>query len=38
VTEQLLPGQIARFSIVRGAARKTLAVHLVERPARPSTG
>jgi S1-C subfamily serine protease len=36
VTEQLLPGQTARFAIVRGNARRTLAVRLAERPSRPS--
>ncbi len=36
VTEQLLPGQTARFSIVRGTVRRTLAVRLAERPPHPS--
>ena len=36
VTEQLLPGQIAHFAIVRGATRRTLTVRLAERPTRPS--
>jgi S1-C subfamily serine protease len=31
VSERLLPGQIATFSIVRGKARKTIRVRLAER-------
>ncbi len=37
VTEQLLPGQTATFTVVRGAARRTLAVRLAERPPTPSS-
>src|SRR5439155_16529731 len=37
VTEQLLPGQVAHFTVVRGAVRKTIAARLVERPPRPNT-
>ena len=35
VSERLRPGQVAVFSIVRGSTRRTVAVHLSERPANP---
>ncbi len=36
VTDQLLPGQVARFTVVRGGVRKTIAVRLIERPLNPN--
>jgi S1-C subfamily serine protease len=36
VTEELLPGQVARFTIVRGSQRRTVSVRLVERPLHPN--
>ncbi|HZQ83030.1 MAG TPA: trypsin-like peptidase domain-containing protein [Gaiellaceae bacterium] len=32
VATQLLPGQVARFTVVRGSARRTVRVKLTERP------
>ncbi len=31
VSERLLPGEVARFTIVRGPARKVVSVRLAER-------
>lgn len=38
VGQELEPGQIARFGVVRGAARRTIPVRLVRRPAVPVSG
>jgi S1-C subfamily serine protease len=34
VTNRLLPGRLATFSVVRGEKRLTIAVRLAERPSR----
>jgi S1-C subfamily serine protease len=34
VTNSLLPGRVATFSVVRGDKRLTIAVRLAERPSR----
>jgi S1-C subfamily serine protease len=34
VTNRLLPGRVATFSVVRGDKRLTIAVRLAERPSR----
>jgi S1-C subfamily serine protease len=36
VSEDLRPGRIAEFTIVRGTGRRRVTVHLVQRPAEPS--
>lgn len=38
VTEQLRPGQVARFTVVRGSQRITLDVRVAERPLQPRSG
>ncbi len=38
VGQELEPGQIARFAVVRGAARRTISIRLVRRPAAPVSG
>lgn len=38
VTEELLPGQVARFTILRGSRRLTVRVRLAERPPNPDSG
>jgi 2-alkenal reductase len=38
VASRLLPGEVARFTVVRGQARRTVAVTLGERPVGPAPG
>ena len=38
VTEQLRPGEVARFTVLRGSRRVALDVRVAERPLQPSAG
>jgi S1-C subfamily serine protease len=38
VSEQVLPGQVVRFTVLRGNRRLVLPVRLAERPRRPTVG